>query len=229
VGFLGATPPAVKGLPDAQFAAGTFSEVETQHFNQEETMDEKMKAFWNQFREFLIGTTPIIVQQTTGTDKSADKSSAEFAEREKALVDREAAITVREAATATATAQTARQLKAAEIHAFCENLKQEGKLLPAWQEMGLEKFLLELPAEAAHTFAEGKAAQTAQAFMQAFLTAIPKIIEFSEKAKAGEKDPKTGAAVDKKAWASQEYARNQETYQQLNVSQEMLEAIAPTK
>lgn len=223
VGFLGAMPPAVKGLPDAQFAAGTFSEVSLQP--EEETMDEKMKAFFQTFREILgLSGTP-----TTGTDKPADKTSAEFAEREKALVDRETAIKAREEATAKATAQTARQLKAAEIHAFCEGLKQAGKLLPAWQEMGLERFLLELPGEATHTFAEGKAAQTAQAFMQSFLTALPKIVEFAEKAKAGDKDPKTGAATDKKAWAAQEYARNTETYQQLNVSPEMLEAIAPTK
>ena len=230
VGFLGATPPAVKGLPDAQFAAGTFSEVETQHFNQEETMDEKMKAFFKQFRELMFGeAAPIVIQQPAGTDKPAEKISAEFAEREHALVARETAIKAREEATAQATAQTARQLKAAEIHAFCEGLKQEGKLLPAWQELGLEKFLLELPSDATHTFAEGKAAQTAHGFMQAFLTALPKVVEFAEKAKAGDTDPKTGAAKDKKAWAAQEYARNQDTYQQLNVSQEMLESIAPTR
>ena len=227
VGFLGAMPPAVKGLPDAQFAAGTFSEVSLQP--EEETMDEKMKAFWQQFRELLLGgNAPIVIQQSAATDKPADKS-AEFVEREKALVDREVAIKAREEATTKATAQTARQLKAAEIHAFCEGLKHAGKLLPAWQEMGLEKFLLELPSEATQTFAEGKAAQTAQAFMQSFLTALPKVVEFAEKAKAGDKDPKTGGATDKKAWAAQEYARNTETYQQLNVSQEMLEAVAPTK
>ena len=226
VGFLGATPPAVKGLPDAQFAAGTFSEVSLQP--EEETMDETMKAFFKQFRELMFGeASPIVIQQSSG-DKPAD-TSAEFAEREQALVVREAAITTREEATAKATAQTARQLRAAEIHAFCENLKQEGKLLPAWQDMGLEPFLLALPAEATHSFAEGKAAQSSLAFMQAFLTGLPKIVEFAEKAKSGANDPKTGAATDKKTWASQEYARMQEIYQQLNVSQEMLEAIAPSK
>ena len=233
VGFLGAMPPAVKGLPDAQFAAGTFSEVSLQP--EEETMDEKMKVFWQQFRELLLGgNAPIVIQQsaapsTQHTGLSTDAAAAQFAEREKTLVDREAAIKAREEATAQATAQTARQLKAAEIHAFCEGLKQDGKLLPAWQEMGLEKFLLELPSEATHTFAEGKPARTAQAFMQSFLTALPKVVEFAEKAKVGEKDPKTGAATDKKSWAAQEYARNVETYQQLNVSTEMLEAIAPGK
>lgn len=229
VGFLGAAPPAVKGLPDAQFAAGTFSEVEVEpSATKEDRMDEKMKAFWNQFREFLLGGTPIVIQQPAAIDKPADKA-AEFAEREQVLAAREAAVKAKEEATAKATAQTAKQLRTAVVHAFCEGLKQEGKLLPAWQEMGLEKFLVELPAEGTHTFADGQGAQTSLAFMQAFLKAMPKIVEFSEKAKAGDKDPKTGAAGDKKQWAAQEYARSKETYQQLNVSQEMLEAIAPTK
>lgn len=222
VGFLGATPPAVKGLPDAQFAAGAFNEVSLQP--EEETMDEKMKAFWQTFREFLLGgSAGAIVIQQPPADKGSDKS-AEFAEREKALADREAALKTKEDAAAKATAQTAKQLRTAEIHAFCEGLKREGKLLPAWQDMGLEKFLVELPAEGTHAFADGQAAQTSLAFMQAFLQSMPKVVEFSEKAKDGNK-----GVSDKQQWAATEFAKNRDTYQQLNVSQEMLEAIAPGK
>jgi len=86
-----------------------------------------------------------------------------------------------------------------EIHAFCEGMAKEGKLIPAWQKMGIEEFLFNLgEADVGNglkpfLFAEGHEKTRSQWFID-FLAEIPKVVTFKEvaggdgKAKAVPKD-----------------------------------------
>lgn len=190
-------------------------------------MDEKTKTFFTTFRELLFGEggAPIIVNQPAPVQDPAKGN--QFAEQEKALKAREDKLKADEADSAKRFAEQARSLKSIEIHAFCEGLKNEGKLLPAWQEMGLEKFLMELPSEKSFKFSEGAEAkeQTPLAFMQSLLTKLPEVVKFSEL--AGKGGPEKGDQADPKEWAKTQFSQNSAIYEQLNVSAEMLEAIAP--
>lgn len=84
-------------------------------------------------------------------------------------------------------------LRRASIATFCEGLKGKGHLAPAWEKAGLATFLEQLgESDTMLTFAEGAQAQTPLAWMQGFLAALPKLIEFKEIA-AAEAIPATPA------------------------------------
>jgi hypothetical protein len=144
------------------------------------------------------------------------------------LAAREAKIKTDEEAAAQARATAAKAIKAQEVHAFCEGLKKDGKLLKAWQEMGLEKFLHELTSDTEYAFAEAADAkkETPMAFMRRFLTELPKTIEFKEQT-GGDDGVRKG--MDKKTWAETEYAKNKTVYLQQNVTAAMLESQAPVQ
>jgi len=92
--------------------------------------------------------------------------------------------------------ERATAVKAA-IAAFCEARKQEGKLLPAWEKLGLQEFLASLDAEEAISFAEGTAKRTRLDFMREFLAELDKVIEFGEIAKRSKDTGGAGAAGEK--------------------------------
>lgn len=86
------------------------------------------------------------------------KAEAEFAEKEKA--GRKAA-------------------RERSISEWSEQKKKEGKLLPAWEKMGIKDFTLALDGETEHSFAEG-AKSTALDWFKTFLDEMPKVVEFKE-------------------------------------------------
>jgi hypothetical protein len=68
------------------------------------------------------------------------------------------------------------------IVSFCETLKKEGRLVPAWEEAGIVKFIEQLPDTAVVKFSEAEGAQEIsprQWFMD-FLIGLPKVVEFKE-------------------------------------------------
>jgi hypothetical protein len=80
-----------------------------------------------------------------------------------------------------------------DIHMFCENLKRDGKLVPAMQEMGIERFMEQLDDAAVLKFGEDKDGKKAEelsplAFMKKFMESFGPIIKFGEVAKTGEGD-----------------------------------------
>ena len=88
-----------------------------------------------------------------------------------------------------------------EIHAFCEGMAKEGKLIPAWQKMGIEEFLFNL-GEAdvgdglkPFLFAEGHEKTRSQWFID-FLAEIPKVVTFKEV--AGGDGPNSGGSAAEK-------------------------------
>jgi len=79
-----------------------------------------------------------------------------------------------------------------ETKAFCENLKKEGKLIPAWEKLGLQEFMLALDGEEAVEFAEQTKVSRLDWF-KGFLAELPKVIDFTEIATrdkdVGDKNP----------------------------------------
>lgn len=70
--------------------------------------------------------------------------------------------------------------KAGEITTFVEGLKKDGHVIPAWDKMGLSKFLESLDDEEGHQFAEEGEKVSQLAFMRKFLEELPKAVTFKE-------------------------------------------------
>ena len=90
VGFLGAQPPAIKGLRDIQFAEGESFAVESSINFKETEMEEKdldqlPESFWEKFKSKLgIGATTDLSEKK---GQPEEKSTAQFSEADlKALV-----------------------------------------------------------------------------------------------------------------------------------------------
>lgn len=204
IGFLGAMPPAVKGLPDIAF--GDADAATTWEFN--ETKKEVSPMFWmDWFRkkakeegvelEGLPAPAPsfseadVKRQVEDALKVERDKMTAEFAESQKKKDDdlkaREDALRAKE-----------RQAAKDGIKSFCENLLKEGKLTPAVMKfgMGMENFLEQIAGiETTVEFGEGeeKKKQTLLEFMQELLAGLGKQIEFKEVATPGKEAPRSGS------------------------------------
>ena len=71
-----------------------------------------------------------------------------------------------------------------EIKDYCENLKKEGRLIPAWEKLGLQEFMLNLDGEEVVEFAEDKKVSRLEWF-KGFMEELPKVINFKEIATRG--------------------------------------------
>jgi hypothetical protein len=206
VGFFGAAPVAVPGLADIQFTAEDKQEKSlTFDFQQEEKtmgIKEKIKAHFAEFMEKLNGlpddgsvppgTTTVVVKQPEKQFSEADLQAKVTEAAAKAKED--------------ATKEFAEQLKAEQkktadvldsqrkqgIKDFCEALKKDGKLLPAWEKLGLVTFMEQLGSTDTVEFAEGADKQTPLDFMKKFLAELPKTVSFKETTAA---DPSTGSGA----------------------------------
>ncbi len=194
IGFLGAMPPAVKGLPDVQFAADdttfTIETEEKQHMSfmqkfkdllKSEGVDvtdiPETKSFSEQEVQTMI--TQSVSKATEDLKKAYDAKEQAFAESVKAREDE-----LKKQAEAIAAEKT--KARKQEITAFCETLIKGGKLTPAAvnQGMGLSAFLESISDIQTIEFGEGdkKATQTPAEFMQAFLSSLPQAVMFGEHA-----------------------------------------------
>lgn len=210
VGFLGAMPPAVKGLKAVSFGEEEPGVVEFAGF---ETMQNA--GLWRRLREFLISkfsieeadqvvpgyavedleaagrrnieepvaTIPSFSEPPTEED---DMKTEELAAKAAELAAKEASFAEREAAIK-AKEQAA---VAAEHAAFCDALVQQGRLLPRDRAFA-HSFLCGLSAEAVVEFGEGeerKQQPQAEAF-KAFLSALPPLVDLAERAGAEKGEP----------------------------------------
>jgi len=66
-----------------------------------------------------------------------------------------------------------------EISEFVANRMKDGKLIPAWEKMGLEEFMLKLDGEDVIEFSEERK-MTAIDWFKSFLAELPKVVEFKE-------------------------------------------------
>jgi hypothetical protein len=157
IGFLGAQPPAVKGLPPAQFSSDR-----------------------NAVSIEVDMITPTATPTATPTPTAA---TADFAERERSLMARETALQARE--TALAAQEAARQQ--ADCAQFCEGLVRSGQLLPrdTLSATALLFALRGAPAHA--DFAEQIQGQTQSqprspdSWMRDFLSRLPVQVDYHER------------------------------------------------
>ncbi|MBF0370979.1 MAG: peptidase [Magnetococcales bacterium] len=168
VGFLGAQPPSVKGLPEASFKENEEGVV---------VLDIPETAF---------------SEPTTHTenDMAQDHDNltariAELKQREEKLVAWEAAFAEREKELQEAEAEA----QADKINAFVTQLVDEGLILPRQME-GLVAFLISLDESGDLMFSEeGEEVRTNPLeYIQSFLKNLPAQVDFSERAAEGSTD-----------------------------------------
>jgi hypothetical protein len=183
VGFLGAAPPAVKGLADIQFHDGDGALYE---FGGPEGIKEK----GGKKMKFMDWLTQTARREGVVLDDLPGAGETDFSEaqrkKEEELTAREEKVRERET-----------EARKAAIASFCEGLEKEGRLTPAMMKagMGMTAFLesvaaMETPID--YGEGDGKARQTPLEFMEDFLKGLPRAIEFREIA-TDDKDVGIGA------------------------------------
>jgi len=206
VGFLGAQPPAVKGLKNIEFAANEQGVIEftdwsgvtvarifrgirellIKKFGQEDA-DNAIPG-WdieNLTVEAAAGAKTLSpayaepsTQERTMTPEEIKHRETELTARETKLQQQEAAFAERETRI-TVTELTTRR---AECVAFCDQLISEGKLLPVHKD-GVVAFMASLDARGVVEFGEGDKAikQSAAEWFRTFLSAQLKVVDFNER------------------------------------------------
>lgn len=225
VGFLGAMPPAIKGLPDVAFSDGVgltieFTEVEKESAKDNprsiQTREEETKMnFWERLKKKLEGanvsfaelfgseTPPVLFTEADVQAKVASAVAAAVTTKEvefkEALKPKEADLEKREKALRQKEAET----RKTGITAFCEDLKKKGILTPAMEKlgMGITAFMeqiasIETPIEFGE--GDGKGKQTPLEFMQMLLPKLPPQIDFKEVAGTGKDIGGTGGSAGEK-------------------------------
>jgi len=200
VGFLGAQPPAVKGLKAASFGEADAGVIEFGDWG-----DTAASKLFYGLREFLIDkfgmedadkALPGYLLDSLDDfarkpedeaepepsysepkPEPAPEPSAEFVEAKAQLDARAAELAAKEAELATQAAAARRR----EMVAFCEDLTKSGRVPPN-QAPALVEFMMQLGEGNAVEFAEGKA-ETPLSWLKGFLQALPKQVEFSEQLK----------------------------------------------
>jgi hypothetical protein len=211
VGFLGAVPPAVKGLADIKFDEG-----EPVTFDFYDYRAGVIARLFGRIREFLIEEKGVEAADRIVPDWDVDTLKEEASRQEEAVgsiaayseseegtmfteADIEAAkIKGREEAAAEFAENEATQKKAAakeQIAAFCKKPVAEGGPLPAWIDGGLQEFMEGLVDSAPIEFAEGKS-QSGLEWFNGFLEKLPATVEFKEIAGRDKDVPTEQSAVE---------------------------------
>lgn len=163
IGFLGAAPPAIAGLPAYTFAA-----------------DDQALCFSFDDTDFSSPTMEPSTMPEKNTSNTPDPS-VEFAQRSSALDQRERQLKERED-------QIIADQKASERAAavsFAQALVQNGKLLPAEADAIVELITVLPGNDAPVSFAQAGATVTkpAREMFREFLGALPERVKYSEKSK----------------------------------------------
>jgi hypothetical protein len=218
VGFLGAQPPAVKGLRDIQFVDGaksiTFSE-EGDDMDENAIVERVTEKSTSAIKDFLKGlfgggearaTSFSEGELKTMIEGAVKSATASFGEEIKTLKTESAALKQENTRLASQVSGLGNETSKARIAAFCEKLGA-AKFPPAFREMGLIEFMEALAGterkvtvisfeEADGKKVEKKTESSLLAFFQEFLEELPKFVEFGEHY-GGVRDSGDGrAAVD---------------------------------
>ena len=209
VGFLGAQPPAVKGLRNPSFADAEQGVVEFAEWD-----DVDNASLWRSLREWIIGKfgqdeadkvvpgyTVKNLEQSAQDElkeaqaESAVASAAAFVESQQpegetmsaedearlaALETENAALKAKELAFAEAEKKRVSDTRHAEHAAFAEGLVAAGKLLPAHKDVTVATLDFMAGQETAVEFGEGDTKKPLVDAHKAFLLAQPKQVEFAE-------------------------------------------------
>jgi hypothetical protein len=220
VGFLGAQPPAVKGLRPVQFGGGTDGVVELAEtpslslvarllrglrevLLQQYGADTADRALPAEAIEAIADAPPVapaspaaaFAEPTAQREETEMHSAADaLAERERALADREAVLAEREARLA----EAERRRRADEDAAFLDALVREARL-PVELRPLAAALLGQLDQTAVHEFAEAGQV-TPHGALRALLQRLPQRVAFGELAAADVR------AADPSDWRSIEAA-----------------------
>lgn len=214
VGWLGATPPAVKGLKDHDFGEGDSASTFEFAAGDRRWGFGTAAGIFRRVRDYLIETAGLekaeevipdwqisslqeaaqpdadspgpSLSYTEHEDTSvADDRTAEFAERERQIQERESVLKQRE----TEQAQRDAQARRDEAVAFADGLVKDGKLLPV-SKASVVELLLALPIAAPLAFGEGdgRVEQPAPQLLRDLLASFPPQISFGERSAAEHDD-----------------------------------------
>jgi len=222
VGFLGAAPPAVKGLTDIGFSDTDAAGLVTFEF-EESAADtpNSMVRFFVGFKEFIadkfgkdtadqvfsaadtnpMKRTPKIPAEKipAGSTNKKGESGMEFTQEQ---LDEQIAQAKKDARKEVETefAETARQNRSEaekkQITAFCADMVKAGKIAPVWIDGGFKEFLESQVGAEVIEFSEDKKQTPLEWALDFFEHQVPKLVDFSEIADRG-KDVLTGNAGEK--------------------------------
>lgn len=176
IGFLGAQPPAVKGLPTPEFSDGSS---EIQHFVFAAGEDfitlefaEETHAMTEEEKQHLAQQQAALIAKQA----ELDAKEAEFAERDTQLKQDQATLD-----------QQQQQAHQQQLTEFAEGLIKTGQLLPG-HKLGAVAFMSTLKQPEPIEFGEGvdKKQVATLDWFQGFLQSLPKQVEFSELTPPGE-------------------------------------------
>jgi hypothetical protein len=140
VGFLGGTPPEVKGLAPIKFSSTDFTEIELK----EEEMDDK-KGIMEAVREFFAETFGKKQEHAGFSEEQLTtaiaKATAPLVEQNKQLAEQNKAFATQFTELNNKLAATSNSALQAKAIAFVEKLKGSGKWIPAFDAAGMTAML----------------------------------------------------------------------------------------
>lgn len=180
VSFLGARIPEVKGLADPIFHdSGEFVEIEFSEPG--ETTSEADQPDATQCDQEPEAATAVAM----ASEDTARMATQQMAETDTALQqlqhEKERAEHELDA--------LRRAQRRTQLQSFCQTLKQQGKLLPAWEKLGIVDFLEALDVlhvqqgSAGIHFGEGDEPTTPLEWFKAFLASLPPLVPLGEVAR----------------------------------------------
>ena len=214
VGFLGAQPPAIKGLAPVNFAAGDEEGTVTVEFSEEMSFISRLVGLLRGVRDYITerdGADKAEAALPAWTLDSLQEGSAVaqalpvpepgpgFSEPEPNKEDepgqslpmrkRKPNLPAGNRSLPGARPNFPERGRRAEAETFIGTAVTEGRLTPA-QSAGLADFMASLPAEGVFEFAEGdgKKRTSPAAFMKEFISRLPKQVDFSEKSAPSDAD-----------------------------------------
>jgi hypothetical protein len=181
VGFLGAQPPAIKGLRD--FAIGSEEECSVYEFA--EAAADSKSAIRNQ-QSKKEGDMP----------KTVEELQAQLAKETEARTQAEARAKTAEEQAAKAVndfAESEKKSKRAELVAFVDQGIKDAKMLPIWKDQGIVEFMQALEGGEVQTFefAEGKKESPA-AWFKTFISSFSEHPLFKEMTSPKDDKDKSG-------------------------------------
>lgn len=191
VGFLGAQPPAVKGLAPVNLADGAgeacaftadFAEAEIGLFRR--IREWILARFGREDADTAVPEEMLAAaeaEERMEDAQEAARAAREQQEREEEEQMKQELETLR-ARVAELEAEIARREREAEAAAYCERLEREGRLPPGLRPVA-EALLAQLPEDASIAFGEEKASPAA--LVRKLLDGLPQVVEFGELAPEG--------------------------------------------
>lgn len=185
VGFLGAMPPAVKGLADVKFKEGE----EYIEFSIGQSRKEDTKMTFKELKEKLVAVFTKAIQDLPEDGSIQAPSGKTFSEADLETARKQAADEAAKKERDRVTAEFAEKERTARqdarkkvISSWCEAMVKAGKMTPAMVKFGIPEMLNFLASsEDMIEFGETKEKATAfDRFRALFETEIPKLITFGE-------------------------------------------------